>query len=93
MKRSEPPPPPEEPQVIEILRALGCAHELLTQVQDKLAAVLRALRPFPPEAKPSVMESCKQLLETLRPFPPEAKLSVMESCKQLLERQKRIKWC
>ena len=52
VKKNDPPPPlpppPQDFRVVEILRDLGCSHELLTRLQERLAVT-------PPSAAPPLI--------------------------------------
>ena len=52
-------PPPQDFRVVEILRDLGCSHELLTRLQERLAVT-------PPSAPPLIPGSQAKRLADLQ---------------------------
>ena len=59
VKKNDPPPPPPDSHVVEILRDLGCSHDLLTRLQERLAVV-------PPSAPPLIPGSQAKRLADLQ---------------------------
>ena len=60
VKKNDPPrPPPQDSRVVEILRDLGCSHELLTRLQERLAVT-------PPSAPPLIPGSQAKRLADLQ---------------------------